>query len=89
MEFPAPLLPVQTLGETLLEKGCPPDPFPKPLNAIRGYGINPISPNCTESLRGSLEDSAPKRIAAMSPMEERFDFNKEDKNECKRFFHGN
>ena len=75
MEFPAPLLPVQTLGETLLEKGCPPAPLPKPLNAIRGYGINPISPNCTESLRESLEDSAPKRIAAVSPTDIRFVLN--------------
>jgi len=29
---------VEQLGETLLEKGCPPDPLPKPFNDFSATG---------------------------------------------------
>ena len=38
---------VEQLGETLLEKGSPPDPFPKPFNDLSATGGKaPVAEKC-------------------------------------------
>jgi len=58
---------VEQLGETLLEKGSPPDPLPKPFNDFSATGGKlPSLKSVREFRKKSLRENAPKRIPTVA-----------------------
>ena len=58
---------VEQLGETLLEKGYPPDPLPKPFNDFSATGGKlPSLKSVREFRKKSLRENAPKRIPTVT-----------------------
>jgi hypothetical protein len=58
---------VEQLGETLLEKGCPPDPFPKPFIAFSAQGVcDTLSRKSSRVQKKSLRENTPKRIPTVT-----------------------
>jgi hypothetical protein len=58
---------VEQLGETLLEKGCPPDPFPKPFIAFSAQGVcDTLSRKSSRVQKKSMRKNAPKRVPTVA-----------------------
>ena len=58
---------VEQLGETLLEKGSPPDPLPKPFNDFSATGGKlPSLKSVREFRKKSLRENTPKRIPTVT-----------------------
>ena len=58
---------VEQLGETLLEKGSPPDPLPKPFNDFSATGAKLPSLKSVREFRiESLRKNTPKRVPTVT-----------------------
>ncbi|MBQ1903203.1 MAG: hypothetical protein II168_02430, partial [Ruminococcus sp.] len=50
-----------------MEKGCPPDPFPKPFIAFSAQGVcDTLSRKSSRVQKKSLRENAPKRIPTVA-----------------------
>jgi hypothetical protein len=58
---------VEQLGETLLEKGSPPDPLPKPFIAFSAQGVcDTLSRKSSRVQKKSMRKNTPKRVPTVA-----------------------